>query len=160
MPATTASFRLRGCRSSGSIRAVQPVRLLGDDASLAGVEEKDLARVRNHGRDDFAAVIRKVTNHLKTPLADRFPICVLNYRRMGVIAGRWVIEDWSGQRLVMTDRGVAQEPASIPPLALLPADLLEGQTLIVRFCTDLGAGGLEVKPLGAVSQTELIRLTL
>ncbi|MHB8900261.1 MAG: SWIM zinc finger family protein [Thermoguttaceae bacterium] len=124
------------------------------------VEQKDLARVRNHGRDDFAAVIRKVTNHLKMPLADRFPICVLNYRRIGVIAGRWVIEDWSGQRLVMTDRGVAQEPASIPLLALLPASLLEEQTLIVRFCPDLGAGGLEVKPLGVVSQTELIRLTL
>ncbi len=124
------------------------------------IEPKDLAKIRSHGHDDFAGIVKEVKSHLKAPLADKHPICVLNYRRIGKIGNDLVVEDKAGQRLVMTDLGMTEEPRSSHLLALLPKDALEGQTLTVRFRHDLDSRKLQVKPLGIVTETEVIRLTL
>ena len=124
------------------------------------LEPQDLARVRNHGRREFAAVVGDVKSHLKTPLADRHPIFALNYARIGTAGTKLVVEDRSGQRLVMTDAGMTEEPRSTHLLSLLPRDLLENQTLIVRFRHDLDTRKLEVKPLSIVTETDIVRLTL
>ena len=124
------------------------------------LEPQDLTRVRNHGRCEFAAVVGDVKSHLKAPLADRHPIFALNYARIGTIGPKLVVEDHSDQRLVMTDAGMTEEPRSTHLLSLLPKDVLENQTLIVRFRHDLDTRRLEVKPLSIVTETDVVRLTL
>ena len=123
------------------------------------IELNDLAKIRAHGRDDFAGVVKEVKSNLKTPLTDKHPICALNYRQIGAIGKFSVVEAKSGERLVITDMGMTEEPRSSHLLSLLPSKLLQDQTLIVRFRHDLDARTLRVKPLSIVTESDVIRLT-
>lgn len=124
------------------------------------LEPKDLKTVRDHGRADFAAAIKEVKNALKAPLADRAPILALNFKTLGKIGDEYVIEDAKGERLALTDTGMAEEPSSCAMLPLLPKECFAGQTLIARFRHDLDSRQLRVKPLSVVTPDAVIRLTL
>ncbi len=123
------------------------------------IEPRDLSRLRQHARGDFAAVIKEVKSSLKAPLADKQPIVALNYRRIGQIDGTVLVEDDKGERLTMTDVGMTEEPASCHLLQLLPASLFEKQTLVVRFKHDLDRRQLQIKPLSIVTESRVVRLT-
>jgi len=101
-----------------------------------------------------------VKSNLKTPLADKHPICALNYRRIGAIGKISVVEDRTGERLVITDVGMTEEPRSSHLLSLVPKEALQDQTLIVRFRHDLDTRKLQVKPLSIVTESDVIRLTM
>jgi hypothetical protein len=120
----------------------------------------DLRRVRGHGRPNFAAVVKEVKSHLKAPLADKRPVYALNFTRLGRVGDALVAEDAQGERLVLTDAGATDEPASCHLLSLLPRDVLEGQTLIARFRHDLDTRKLQIKPLSIVTADAVVRLTL
>ncbi len=124
------------------------------------VEAKDLEKIRGFGQADFAAVIKEVKTHLKGPLSDKRPIYALNFKRLGQIGGMPVAEDAKGERLLMTDAGMAEEPASCHLLSLLPKDSFEGHTLVARFRHDLDTRTLRIKPLSIVTKAAVIRLTL
>ncbi|MCX5660844.1 MAG: SWIM zinc finger family protein [Planctomycetota bacterium] len=125
-----------------------------------GVEPRDLQRVRDHARGDFAAVIKDVKTNLKGPLADKQPIHALRFRRIGQVGGVPTVEDERGERLTMTDAGMTEEPASCHLLQLVSPSLHEDQTLVVRFRHDLDRRQLEVKPLSIISGAGVVRLTL
>ena len=122
-------------------------RVRWDGMLARPIEPRDLAKVRGHGRGEFAAVVKEVKSVLKNPLADKYPICALNYRRIGAVGKALVVEDRTGERLVITDAGLPEEPRSSHLLSLVPKDVLQDQTLIVRFRHDLDSRKLQVKPL-------------
>jgi hypothetical protein len=124
------------------------------------IEPRDLARIRGHGHYEFAGVIKEVKSTLKVPLADRHPILALNYQRLGAVGEVFVVEDKTGERLVMTDAGMTEEPRSSHLLSLLPKEVLQDQTLIARFRHDLDTRKLQIKPLCIVTESDVIRLTL
>lgn len=121
---------------------------------------QDLAKARSHGGADFAVVIKDVKSQLKGPLADKQPIYALNFKRIGQVGGNLVVEDAKGERLVMTDAGMTEEPPSCHLLSLLPSEIFTDQTLVVRFRHDLDSRKLQVKPLSIVTKTAVTRLTL
>ena len=90
------------------------------------LEPKDFEKIRSFGQADFAAVIKDVKSHLKGPLADKQPIYALNFKRIGQVGEALVVEDAKGERLVLTDAGMSEEPASCHLLPLLPPDLFAG----------------------------------
>lgn len=124
------------------------------------LEAKDLAKVRSYGQGKFAEVIKDVKSHLKGPLSDKQPIYALNFKRIGQIGDAYVVEDAAGDRLVMTDAGMSEEPASCHLLALLPPELFSAQTLVARFRHDLDTRKLQIKPLSIVTESGITRLTL
>jgi hypothetical protein len=124
------------------------------------MEAKDYATIRKHAQPDFAAAVKDVKNSLKGALADRTPILALNFKAIGKVGEALVAEDAKGERLVLTDVGMAEEPASCHLLPLLPKAALSGQTLIARFRHDLDTRKLQVKPLSIVTPDAIIRLTL
>jgi hypothetical protein len=123
------------------------------------LRENDLAKIRGYAQADFAAAIKEVKSRLKAPLADKHPIHALNYRRVGQVDGSYVIEDAKGERLVLTDTGMTDEPHTCQLLPLLPREAAADQTLIARFHYDLDSGKLRVKPLSVVTSEAIIRLT-
>jgi hypothetical protein len=135
-------------------------RVRWDGMAARPIEPADLARIRGHGRGDFAGAVRDVKSVLKNPLADRHPICALNYRQIGTVEKALVVEDRAGERLVITDEGMPEEPRSSHLLSLVPKEALQEQTLIARFRHDLDTRKLQVKPLSIVTESEVIRLTL
>lgn len=135
-------------------------RVRWDGMVARPIEPKDLAKIRAHGRGAFAEVVKDVKSILKNPLADKHPICALNYRRIGAVEKTLVVEDKTGERLVITDVGLSEEPRSSHLLSLVPKEVLQDQTLIVRFRHDLDSRKLQVKPLSIVTESDVIRLTL
>ncbi|QEL20133.1 SWIM zinc finger family protein [Limnoglobus roseus] len=135
-------------------------RIRWDGLTQRPLDPKDLQTVRNHGRADFAAAVKDVKAALKAPLADRTPIFALNFKTLGKVGDEYVIEDAKGERLVLTDAGMAEEPPSCAMLPLLPKATFAGQTLIARFRHDLDTRQLRVKPLSVVTADAVIRLTL
>lgn len=121
---------------------------------------KDYETIRGHGHRDFAAVIKDVKTHLKGPLSDKQPIYALHFQWLGQIEGTPVLEDAKGERLVLTDAGMTEEPASCHLLSLLPKEVFADQTMIVRFRHDLDTRKLQVKPLSIVTANNIVRLTL
>jgi hypothetical protein len=124
------------------------------------LEPKELATIRGHGQPDFATAVKEVKGTLKGALADKTPILALNFKTIGRVGETFVAEDAKGERLVLTDVGMAEEPASCHLLPLLPREALNGQTLIARFRHDLDTRKLQIKPLSIVTPTAVIRLTL
>lgn len=124
------------------------------------LEPKDFEKIRSVGHSDFAAVIKLVKSHLKGPLSDKQPIHALNFKRLGRVGDSLVAEDNRGERLVMTDQGMAEEPASCHLLSLLAKDSFADQTLVARFRHDLDTRKLQIKPLSIVTAGAIVRLTL
>ena len=124
------------------------------------IEPKDLESLRGHGRNDFAAVIKEVKSHLKGPLADKHPIFALNYRRIGTIGKQFVVEDARCERLVLTDRGLAEELRTPICCPCCRRSFSRARPLIGRFRHDLDTRKLEIKPLSIVTKTDVVRLTL
>lgn len=123
------------------------------------LEAGDFARIRGHAQTDMAALVREVKGQLKGPLADKHPVYVVQYARIGQVGGELVLEDARGQRLVLTDRGMAEEPPSCHLFSLLPSALLKDQTLVARFHHDLDTRRLRIKPLAIVTGDAIVRLT-
>lgn len=123
------------------------------------VEKKDYQAIRKHGRGGFAAVVKEVKGHLKAPLADKRPVYALNYAKIGIVGDLTVVEDSKGERLALTEAGMAEEPASCHLLAMLPKSLHSKQTLIGRFHHDLDTRQLRIKPLSIVSTSAIVRMT-
>lgn len=124
------------------------------------IEPKDFEKVRSFGQTDFAAAVKDVKSHLKAPLADKQPIYALSFKQLGLVEGKFVAVDAKGERLVLTDVGMSEEPASCHLLPLLPRELFTEQTLIARFRHDLDTRKLQIKPLSIVTKTNITRLTL
>ena len=124
------------------------------------VEPRDLQRVREHARGDFAAVVKDVKTNLKGSLADKQPIHALQFRRIGQVDGLPVVEDARGERLTMTDAGMTEEPPSCHLLQLISQELHENQVLVARFRHDLDRRKLQIKPLSIVTNQNVVRLTL
>ncbi len=124
------------------------------------IEAQDFAKIRSFGQSDFAAVVKDVKSHLKGPLADKQPIYALNFQQLGQVEGKFVAIDAKGERLVLTDVGMTEEPASCHLLPLLPPELFIEQTMIARFRHDLDTRKLQIKPLSIVTKSNITRLTL
>lgn len=135
-------------------------RVRWDSMTTRPPEPRDFQRVRGHARATFSDVIKEVKNTLKAPLADKQPIHALQFARIAEVGGVPVVEDSRGERLVLTDTGMTEEPPSCHLLRLLPASLHADQTLIARFRHNLDTRKLAIKPLAIVTDAEVVRLTL
>jgi hypothetical protein len=120
----------------------------------------DFKKVRDLARPDFASVIKDVKNTIKAPLADKQPVHAVRFKRLGKIDQTPVLEDAAGQRLVLTDRGMTDEPPSCHLLQLIDPKLHADQVMVVRFRHDLDTRKLQVKPLAIVTESEVVRLTM
>lgn len=135
-------------------------RIRWDGSTSRPVAPEDLVAVRKNGRRDFAAVAKEVKAGLKSPLANKWPVVALSYAKLAEVAGDLVIEDEKEQRLVFTEHGVSEEPASCHLLRMLPSVMHKDQTMVVRFHHDLDSRTLKVKPLSIVTNNQVFRLTL
>jgi hypothetical protein len=123
------------------------------------VTKADQVRAREHAKADLRAVIKDVKLQLKSPLGDRHPFALVKYRALGRAGEDIIIEDQTGERLVLADDNHAGEPATLPLLAMLPKAVQHDQVMLVRFHHDLDSQKLRAKPLSIVTESDVIRLT-
>lgn len=119
----------------------------------------DYARAREFAKADLKAVIKDVRMQLKSPLGDRRPVALVKFRALGKAGNEVIIEDATGERLVLADDGYAGDPAPLPLLPMISPDVHRDQVMLVRFHHDLDSQRLRAKPLSIVTATDVIRLT-
>jgi len=122
------------------------------------VTKADQVRAREHAKTDLRAVIKDVKTQLKSPLGERHPFALVKYRALGQAGEDIIIEDQTGERLVLADDNHDGEPATLPLLAMLPKVVHHDQVMLVRFHHDLDSQKLRAKPLSIVTESEVIRL--
>lgn len=136
-------------------------RVRWDAMTSRSIEPKDFQAIAGHANSDLAGLIKEIKSHLKSPLADRHPVVAISYAKISQLGDdTLVLEDKKGQRMVFTETGLAEEPASCHLLWLLPKSMFANQTLIARFHHDIDSGSLRVKPLSIVTKSQIFRLTL
>ncbi|PQO28352.1 SWIM zinc finger domain-containing protein [Blastopirellula marina] len=135
-------------------------RIRWDAMRQRPLKPADLAAMRKLAHADFPKLIKEVKGNLKGPLADKCPVYLVQYAKLGMIDDQLVIEDKKGERLVLADSTVMEEPASCYLLGLLPPALHKNQLMAVRFHQDLDHGLLRIKPLSVVTDDSIVRLTL
>ncbi|MEW6307359.1 MAG: hypothetical protein AB1705_28225, partial [Verrucomicrobiota bacterium] len=134
-------------------------RVRWEAAEMRPVAKTDHARALAHAKTDLKAVIKDVKAQLKSPLGDRHPVALVKYRALGRVGDEVIIEDQTGERLVLADHEHAGEPATLPLLPMLPRQVRQDQLAVLRFHHDLDTQKLRAKPLSIVTESEVIRLT-
>lgn len=119
----------------------------------------DFARAREYASPDLKSIVKAVKTQLRTPLGDRHPLALVRYRRLGRAGDAVIVEDPTGERLVLADDHQDGEPDTLPLLAMLANPLRSDKAMVLRFHHDLDSQRLRAKPLSILTGEEIVRLT-
>lgn len=127
--------------------------------SFHKTEEKELAQIRGYAEKSFPDTIKKVKNQIKNTLADHYVVLLFAYQTIGKIEGTPVIEDASGNRLVLADMELRDHEGTLKRLFLLPEEeLFQNQVLLGAFFYDEEKRRICVQPYSIVTEDRIIRL--
>lgn len=134
-------------------------RVRWETSEIRPATKTDFTRARESAQIDLRVVLKDVKTQLKSPLGDRHPLALIRYKYLGRVGGDVVVEDTNGERLVLADDGFPGDPATVPLLTMLPAELRREQVMLVRFHHNLDSQTLRAKPLSIVAENDVVRLT-
>lgn len=133
-------------------------RIRWEEAGSSEITPADLRKIKSLANESYADVIKAIKNQLKNPLARKNPLQLLSYTKIARADGALVMENKSGERLVLIDIPGSFEPPSTPLLNLLTQSELTDQAILVRFHNDFKARTLRVQPLSIITDVGIIRL--
>ncbi|MGE5549261.1 MAG: SWIM zinc finger family protein [Bacteroidota bacterium] len=133
-------------------------RVRWEEAAYRPPSAADYRAVCAHAAASLKQAIQQVKNQLKNPLADRHPVLLLGYARLGLIDGAPVIEDADGERLGLANLPGGPEPPTVHLLPLLEERELYNGAMLARFHHDLAAGLLRAQPLALAGADGIRRL--
>ncbi len=119
----------------------------------------DITSVRGLARKDLASAVKEVRGQLKSPLASKNPLLLVEFEQIGRVGDHFVLQDKGGDRLVLTDRGETSDPPSLHLLGAVPSKALKKQAALLRFVHDWETHTLQAKPLTLVTNEAILRLT-
>lgn len=134
-------------------------RVRWENATSRSLGAADLVRIRELAGKSVAEAVKTVKGQIKNPLAEKFPLVLLEAARIGKVAGSWVMEDAAGGRLVLEDNFVALDPTTMALLELLGSRDLNEVVVLLRFHHNLDTGKLRAQPLSIITGEKIIRLT-
>ena len=133
-------------------------RVRWESMELRPASNADYGRAREFAKADLRAVFKDVKSQLKSPLGDRHPFALVRYRALGQAGDNMILEDQSGERLVLGDETNDSEPPTLHLLPMLPPAARHNQAMLVRFHHDLDTQMLHAKPLSVLIENDIIRL--
>jgi hypothetical protein len=133
-------------------------RVRWQEMQIRDIGAGDYATILAAAQKSYPEVIKTVKNQIKNPLADKHPVLLLGYRRLGKIAEEFVLEDNDKNRILLRDGRLGLDRPSCHMLQYIEKNDLANQALLVRFEHDIAAGTLTAQPLTLVNDTRLVRL--
>lgn len=114
-------------------------------------------KIISMAKQNVAEVLKQVRGQLRLPLADKYPVALISFSKVGKVDEQWVLDGQDGTRLTLTNGA----PAEIDTLSII--DLLSNQDLVdgamlVQFYHELGTGALSAKPLTMITPKRIVRL--
>ncbi len=134
-------------------------RVRWDAATDRDLTTADRTRILAHASGDLAAVLKAAKDQLRLPLAEKEPIALLRFRRIGRAGEAYALEVGDDAILHLADCAEHDTP-SCELFDVLPPVLLRDGALLVRFHLDLDAKRLSAHPLTLVHADAIVRLTL
>lgn len=133
-------------------------RVRWENMTLKGIENHDFKTIKSHAQKYYPDVFKLVKNQIKNPLSDKYPATLLQFSRIGLVDGRYVMEDVNGQRIILADNPLGNDPSCVNLLRFIPGENLKGQAALVRFYNDMDSRRLYAQPLCIVTDHSIIRL--
>jgi hypothetical protein len=130
-------------------------RVRWDDYQFIGLPETK--KIMEHAQTNVNEVIKQVRNQLKLPMADKRPLALIAFSKVGETGGEWVLEDQNGIRLTLTE-SMHDTDNTLRLLELLSNNELENGAMLVQFEHNLETGILGAKPLSIITTGRIIRL--
>ncbi len=128
-------------------------RVRWETSKLEELSEETYLCIQQAAKHSLSDVVKHVKNQLKQPLADKHPLALIAYDKIGKVNEKWILEDQQGERLTLAD----EDGDTIPLLTLLRADQLSNQVLLVQFHHNLQSNELTAKPLSLITHEQIIR---
>ena len=90
--------------------------------SFHKTEEQELAKVREYAEKSLPDTLKKVKNQMKNTLSDNYSVLLFAYQTIGKVEETPVMEDASGNRIVLADMELRDHEGTINRLFLLPEE--------------------------------------
>lgn len=133
-------------------------RVRWEEFSLRELTSNDFDRIKSSAKGNYAEIIKSVKNTIKNPLADKNPVVLLSYSKLGMVGDNYVVEDEFGKRIMLKDAEPHREYPSTTKLPMLKKEALRNGAMLVRFNHNLESGELTAQPLTVVMDSGIIRL--
>lgn len=117
---------------------------------------QDFKQILQHAHKDYDALIKQIKNSIKNPLADKYPVALIQMGDLQLQGQVPVITDQQGATLVIQDLP-EHAPSTTIFKNIMPATEPES-ALLVRFHNDLTQGLLAAQVLAIVRANSIIRL--
>ncbi|MCA9042482.1 MAG: SWIM zinc finger family protein, partial [Planctomycetaceae bacterium] len=98
-------------------------RIRWESMQKRSLQPADLGQLKKLAHGDYAKLVKEVKSNLKGPLADKSPVYLIQYSKLGMVDEHLVVEDGKGERLVLAESSRMEEPPSCYLLGLLPLAL-------------------------------------
>lgn len=133
------------------------LRVRWEDYQLDPVS--DTQQIMSLAKQNVSEVLKQVRGQLRMPLADKHPVVLVLFSKIGKVNGHWVLEGMDGTRLTLTNGdNSANACDTLQFMELLSAQSLENGAMLVKFYHDLKTGILAGKPISIITPTRSIRL--
>lgn len=129
-----------------------------DEYRTRYVLPEDLISLRSHSHLQWEPVLSRVRECWTNPLADRFPVAMLQFENLVATDGQIFIESSHGEKLWLTEGTEASKGSSLHILKYLPFELRERQCLLVSFHHIRSKGQIGARPIALITEQEVIRL--
>ena len=133
-------------------------RVRWESMTLREIENNDFKAIKSHAQKSYPDVFKLVRNQIKNTLSDKYPVVLLQFSRIGLVDGQYVMEDANGQRIILADNPLGNDPPSVNLLLLIPREGLMEQAALVRFYNNMDSRRLYAQPLSIVTDNSIIRL--
>lgn len=133
-------------------------RVRWESMNVREIEIHDFKAIKSHAQKSYPDIFKLVKYQIKNPLSDKYPVALLQFSRIGMVDGSYVMEDVNGQRIILADNPRGNEPPSVNLLRFLPGESLTGQAALVRFYNDMDSRRLYAQILSIVTDDSIIRL--
>jgi len=120
--------------------------------------EEDLHSMAERAERDFKSLAKRVKNQLKAPLADKHPLALVRFERIGEVDGTIVIEDAEGARIALADMDGRTFPPTLDTLRYADAGSTEIELALLVFHHNLDTGLTRAQPLALVKENGITRL--
>ncbi|AJS58650.1 hypothetical protein [Paenibacillus sp. IHBB 10380] len=132
-------------------------RVRWEDATFQQPEQHDYDTMRSHACKSIPEAVKLVKNQIKTPLADKHPVVLLEYAYIARDRDGFLIVDRQGKQLRLADLSWLNHPTT-PLLSWLNRQHVSNHAMLVMFEHDLEHNQLSAQPLSIVTRDHIIRL--
>lgn len=143
------------------------VRWEEKSVSFHKTEAKEFASLGEHAQKNLPDTLKKVKNQIKNTLSDNYIVLLFAYQKIGKVETKietgietaFVMEDASGNRIILSDMKFRDHEGTLDRLSLLSKEeLFQNQVLLGAFFYDEEKRRICVQPYSIITKDRIIRL--